>query len=72
MVVVSPSETLKIDYEGQNSAIFKNRTLKIAQDIARRYNISGAEIRIQDQGALEVAIAARIETAFERALGGES
>ncbi len=36
----------------------------------KRYSLSGAEISIQDQGALEITIKARLETALMRAVKG--
>lgn len=72
MVVVSPAEVLEIEYKGQNSEIFKTRTLKIAEDIANRYGENNVAIHIHDQGALEITLRARIETAFERAGGQKS
>ena len=68
LVVVSPAEGFKLDYKGQNSKIFKERTFNIAQETAERYSPRGADVRVQDQGALEVTLRARIETAFERAM----
>ncbi|MDR1481017.1 MAG: citrate lyase acyl carrier protein [Synergistaceae bacterium] len=70
LVTVVPAEVDGIRYEGANRAIFLNRTEKIAREIMERYPIENASIRIQDQGALEVTLRARIETAVERALEG--
>jgi citrate lyase subunit gamma (acyl carrier protein) len=69
LVTVTPSDGNTIEYEGANSAIFSKRTGKIALEMIEKYSIEGAAIRIQDQGALEVTLRARIETALERALG---
>jgi citrate lyase subunit gamma (acyl carrier protein) len=66
MVVVSPAETCILEYSGQNETIFKRRTERIVREIAERY-APGASVQIQDRGALEVTLRARIETAFERA-----
>jgi citrate lyase subunit gamma (acyl carrier protein) len=65
MVVVSPSDGYALEYGGQNEAIFKRRTERIVREIAERY--APAEVRIQDRGALEATLRARVETAFERA-----
>lgn len=72
MVVVSPAESFGLDYKGQNSGIFMERTRRIARELAERYAPEGAEVRIQDRGALEITLRARIETAFERALEAKS
>jgi citrate lyase subunit gamma (acyl carrier protein) len=59
-----------IEYEGANCSIFGGRTKKIAREIMEKYSVENASIHIQDQGALEVTLRARIETAIARALGG--
>jgi citrate lyase subunit gamma (acyl carrier protein) len=67
LVVIEPAETFSIDYRGQNALIFKKRTAGIVGEIAARYGVS-ATVRIEDRGALEATLRARVETAFERAL----
>jgi citrate lyase subunit gamma (acyl carrier protein) len=59
-----------VEYEGANRSIFWGRTEKIAREIMEKYSVENASIHIQDQGALEITLRARIETAMERALGG--
>jgi citrate lyase subunit gamma (acyl carrier protein) len=74
MVAVSPAESYSLEYGGQNEAIFKRRTERIVGEISTRYGLSGtpgASVRIQDRGALEMTLRARVETAFERALKGD-
>ena len=74
MVVVSPAESYSLEYGGQNEAIFRRRTERIVGEISARYGLSGApgaSVWIQDRGALEMTLRARVETAFERALEGE-
>jgi citrate lyase subunit gamma (acyl carrier protein) len=68
MVVVSPSDGYVLEYGGQNEALFKRRTERIVREIAERYTSRGASVQVQDRGALEVTLRARVETAFERAL----
>ena len=70
LVTVEPSETYSLSYSGQNEAIFARRTERIALEIASALSLS-AHISIQDRGALEVTLRARIETAVERAMSGE-
>jgi citrate lyase subunit gamma (acyl carrier protein) len=65
MVVVSPSDSYILEYRGQNEVIFKRRTERIVREIVERY--APASVQIQDRGALEVTLRARVETAFERA-----
>ncbi|MDR1622321.1 MAG: citrate lyase acyl carrier protein, partial [Synergistaceae bacterium] len=57
-----------LEYGGQNEALFKRRTERIVREIAERYVPAGAaSVQVQDRGALEVTLRARVETAFERA-----
>lgn len=67
LVTVSPSEKLDLEYKGANSTVFAERTLCLVESVAKEYGIKGATISIQDQGALEITIRARLETALERA-----
>lgn len=67
MVTVAPAESFSLDYRGPNSAVFNERTRRIALEIANRCSPEGAAIQIQDRGALEITLRARIETAFRRA-----
>lgn len=67
LVIVSPAD-FSMEYKGLNKSIFESRTLKITKKFSERLSPEGALVRIQDQGALEMTLRARIETAFERAL----
>jgi citrate lyase subunit gamma (acyl carrier protein) len=67
LVVVSPADSHTLEYSGQNAAIFKRRTERIVMEIAKYRAPCGAAVRIQDRGALEITLRARVETAFERA-----
>ena len=67
MVTVEPASTLKINLkssvEKQFSASIKSTVLAVA----KRMNITGANIILVDHGALDCTIMARLETAFLRA-----
>ncbi len=70
LVTVSPAEKLKLEYKGANSEVFADRTMMLVENVLKRYGLGGAEISIQDQGALEITIKARLETALNRACKG--
>lgn len=70
LVTASPSEKLKLEYKGANSEVFAERTIRLVEIIAKKHDLNGAEISIQDQGALEITIKARLETALLRACKG--
>jgi citrate lyase subunit gamma (acyl carrier protein) len=57
-----------MEYSGANQAIFRTRTEALVRDVFRKYALTGGGVRIQDQGALEVTLRARLETALERAM----
>ena len=67
LVTVSPAGKLNLEYKGANSTVFAERTMCLVESIANEYDLKGVEISIQDQGALEITLRARIETALERA-----
>ena len=70
LVTVSPAEKLKLEYKGANSEVFAERTMALVENVSKKYSLIGAEISIQDQGALEITIKARLETALMRAVKG--
>ena len=70
LVTVSPAEKLRLEYKGANSEVFAERTMALVEDVSKRCGLGGAEISIQDQGALEITIKARLETALSRACKG--
>lgn len=71
LVTVGPSDHLALEYKGANSAVFQKRTEALLWEVLKKYGIDGADITIQDQGALEITMRARLETALERALTGD-
>ena len=70
LVTVEPSASSSFEYGGANAAIFRKRVSGITEEIAARYE-GAASVRIEDHGAVEATLRARIETAFERASGKE-
>jgi citrate lyase subunit gamma (acyl carrier protein) len=71
LVTVSPEPGGNaLDYRGENARFFRSRTERILFEILERRGLSGVRVTVQDQGALEATLRARIETALERAGGG--
>ena len=66
-VTVSPDETFKLKYSGANSEIFAKRTERLVKSVLDENNIACANVTIEDRGAIEITIKARLETALERA-----
>jgi citrate lyase subunit gamma (acyl carrier protein) len=65
---VTPSESFELDYAGANKKLFLKRTEGVARQVLAEYSVENARLHIQDQGALEATLRARIETALERAM----
>ena len=70
-VTVSPAEERSLSYAGANSVIFAKRTQSLVDEVLDEYSVRGAQVAIQDQGALAVTIRARLETALKRASRAE-
>jgi len=67
MVVVEPADTLRIDID---STVKKQYEPLIRAQISatlEQLEVSAGHIQISDRGALDYAIAARVETAIRRA-----
>jgi citrate lyase subunit gamma (acyl carrier protein) len=72
LVTVSPEPGGGVlDYRGGNARFFRARTERLLYEILERKGVSSVRVTIQDQGALEATLRARIETALERAVAGE-
>jgi len=68
LVTVSAAEGFVLDYRGSNRKLFGERTRRLVSETLERFGVSGAQVTIQDQGALELVIRARLETALARAM----
>ncbi len=67
MVVVQPSDTLQIEIESTVKKQFEHLIrAQIAATLAQ-LEVTTGHIQVSDRGALDYAIAARIETAIARA-----
>ena len=66
-VTVAPNDDFVLDYRGANSAVFAKRTERLGRGMLAEHAVGGAKITIQDQGAIEITIKARLETALLRA-----
>ncbi len=67
LVTVSPAEKIKLEYKGANREVFAERTMQLVENTAKKLGLSGVDVLIQDQGALEITVKARLETALFRA-----
>ena len=69
MVVVEPSDTLRIDIESTVKKQYEHLIRARIEATLERLEVGAGLIRISDRGALDYAIAARVETAIRRASG---
>ena len=67
LVIVTGADAFALDYSGANSSLFRERTAAIVEKALSSYGAPACVVTIRDQGALEPTIAARLETALERA-----
>ena len=68
LVTVAPAEGFGLDYRGGNRKFFGERTRRLVSETLERFGVTGVQVTIQDQGALELVIRARLETALARAM----
>ncbi|MDR3331363.1 MAG: citrate lyase acyl carrier protein [Synergistaceae bacterium] len=68
LVTVTPAEANETAHSGANGRLFASRTARLVAETLKTYGVTNARIQIQDQGALEMTLRARIETAIERAM----
>jgi len=69
MVVVEPSDMLNVEIESTVRKQFEHLIRARIQTTLDQLGVSTGNIRVSDRGALDYAIAARIETAIRRASG---
>ena len=67
MVTVEPASTLKIDLKSSVEKQFSTSIKNTVLAVAKKMNITGANIILVDHGDLDCTIMARLETAFLRA-----
>ncbi|ADD68359.1 citrate lyase acyl carrier protein [Denitrovibrio acetiphilus DSM 12809] len=69
MVFVEPAEELLIDIESTVAKQFEHLIRAKAQDTLKGLDVENGHIRINDRGALDYAIEARLKTAVQRSAG---
>ena len=69
MVTVKPGDTLEIEIESIVLNQFGDDIRQCIMDVVEEYGIAGGTFHINDRGALDCTIRARIETVIERGGG---
>ena len=67
MVVVAPADTLRIDIESTVKKQFEHLIRARILETLEQLQVTAGHIQVSDRGALDYAIAARVETAVARA-----
>jgi citrate lyase subunit gamma (acyl carrier protein) len=70
MVFVEPAAELVIEIESTVKQQFDHLIRAKIEEVLRRHGVAAAKVRVNDRGALDYAIQARLETAILRASGG--
>lgn len=68
MVVVQPSDELSIMIQSPVIGQFGDSIRKSVEETAQALDVRGADITVDDHGALDCTIRARVETALLRAM----
>ena len=69
MVFVEPAEALVVEIESTVKRQFEHLIRAQIDRVLRAQGVTAGRIRVTDRGALDYAIAARLETALRRAGG---
>lgn len=67
LVTVRPGSGITLEYSGGSAFLFRSRTEAIVREVLQSSGVTDVAVTIQDQGALEPTLRARIETALSRA-----
>lgn len=68
IVEIEPADDLIIEIKSVVEDIFKDQIEDVVRQTLKDLNVDKAKIRIDDRGALDFTISARVETAVKRAL----
>ena len=67
MVVVSPADSLQIDIESTVKKQFEHLIRARILETLEQLQVTAGHVQVSDRGALDYAIAARVEAAVQRA-----
>jgi citrate lyase subunit gamma (acyl carrier protein) len=69
MVFVEPADELKVEIESTVKKQFGHLISAKVNEVLTANSVTSGLIRVTDRGALDYAIAARLETALQRSIG---
>ncbi|HMB16970.1 MAG TPA: citrate lyase acyl carrier protein [Pelovirga sp.] len=71
MVFLEPAPQLRVEIDSTVKKQFEHLIRRQVESVLQRFSITSGVIRISDRGALDYAIAARLETGLLRACADE-
>ncbi len=71
MVFLEPADDLRIEIDSTVKKQFEHLIKRQVEKVLAELSVTGGHIKISDRGALDYAIAARLETAIRRASSQE-
>ncbi len=67
MVFLEPAEELRIEIESTVKKQFEHLIREQVEKVLQQFSVTSGVVRISDRGALDYAIAARLEAGLKRA-----
>ena len=68
-VEIEPAQELTVQLESVVKVQFGESILEVVRDVLKENGVENASLRIQDRGALDCVLRARVETAVNRGKG---
>jgi len=71
LVTITPASAASVEYKIESIVIkqFGTRIRAVTEEVVAAAGLAGAAVHVQDRGALECTLRARLETAIARASG---
>lgn len=66
LVIISPADDLSIDISSEVSLQYGDDIKKVIEETLKKFGVEKAQIKIEDKGALDFTIRARVEAAILR------
>ncbi|MEL3909321.1 MAG: citrate lyase acyl carrier protein [Treponemataceae bacterium] len=67
LIRLEPAKTLELEIESSVKNEFGEQIEKVIRKTLETYGVKACKLKIEDKGALDCTIAARVQTAIERA-----
>lgn len=66
LVIISPAEDLSIDISSEVSLQYGDDIRRVIEETLKEFGVDKAQIKVEDKGALDFTIRARVEAAILR------